>query len=671
MTHSANSKGAKAQVTAPAPAQATATNTDAPTPQIMLGTAGHIDHGKSSLVRLLTGTDPDRLAEEKRRGITIELGFAGLTLPNGTHMGVVDVPGHERFVRHMVAGATGIDVALLVIAADDGIMPQTVEHMAVLELLEVRTCVVALTKIDLVDADWRQFITDEIASALASTAFAGAPIVGVSSQTGEGRAELLRELERAAATAQHTKVAGAFRMPIDRAFTVKGFGTVVTGSLWSGCARPGLELTLLPGGAQTRIRTVQMHGQDTQAAPAGNRVAVSLAGLTLDNVRPGQFLTAQADAQVSDRFDAQFTYLDPFSFGKPLKSGARIHVAHGTTEVLGRILFMDNLPELTSGQRALAQIRLEEPLPVAYRDRFVVRSYSPAHVIGGGMVLTAHPRRRTTLDDAEKRMLGALENSNTQEAIGAHLEVAKLPETLDEITQSCGLETHVVARALEQMESEAALATLGSRPTYYARPALVQKLLAQLERALLNHHTQNPTSTGVSKEALRQLATPGAAPACFNALLDEACQRGVCVHAAGSVAHPRASAGARKAEDEAAQKILAALTAAAQNPPDLSSIAEKTKIDIALARKAAAALVQAGKLERIDANRYYDSAVTQAYRRQIADFITKNGPATASQLKEAMQTTRKYAMPLLEHFDACGFTIREGDLRRLSAAATQ
>ena len=275
---------------------------------LVLGTAGHIDHGKSSLVLALTGTDPDRLAEEKKRGITIELGFAQLTLPDGRTMGVVDVPGHERFVRHMIAGATGIDVALLVIAADDGVMPQTIEHAAVLETLGISRCVVALTKTDMVDAEWVEFMESEVRSFLETTPYANAPIVPVSSKTGTGLDDLLMALQNACKGAQRVHAGEAVRFPIDRAFSIKGAGTVVTGTLWSGIVQPGDSLELLPQNVICRVRSVQRHGADVARAQAGNRVAMNLVGVGTDEVHPGDFAATPGTVVPSDRFDAQFPW---------------------------------------------------------------------------------------------------------------------------------------------------------------------------------------------------------------------------------------------------------------------------------------------------------------------------------------------------------------------------
>ncbi len=637
-----------------------------PQPSLVIGTAGHIDHGKSSLVRALTGTDPDRLAEEKRRGITIELGFARLELPSGRALGVVDVPGHERFVRHMVAGATGIDLALIVIAADDGVMPQTVEHLAVLELLGVRDAVVALTKTDLVDDEWRAFMAEEVAERLADTPFADAPVVGVSSRTGEGLDDLKAALDEAASQAVRTHEGGAARMPVDRSFSVKGFGTVVTGSLWSGSVAEGDELVVLPSGRATRVRSVQIHGESVAEAAAGHRVAASLAGLSTDDVRPGDFVCAPSVAEISDRFDAELSYLDPFSSGKPLESGARVHVAHGTREVIGRVLFMDGMAELSPGGRALAQIRLDEPLPVAYRDRFVVRSYSPMRVIGGGTVLAAHPRRRTNLKDGERALLAALEAGDVAGAVGSRLELATLPETADDIARACGLPLPNVEEALASGEAAKRVVAIGTGARLFARNALVQRLVAAIERALLDFHAEHPQATGIPKEELRQAVAPKASPACFGALVDEAVRRGAAAIGGGEVSHPKAGAGARKIEQKAAEAIAAAIEAAGVMPPDLRSIADAEGIDPAVARKAAASLVEEGRAVRVESDRFYSAAAVTRCREAVRACLEERGSATAADLKEAMGLTRKFAMPMLEYFDACGFTRRTGDERTLA-----
>ncbi len=635
-------------------------------PSLVIGTAGHIDHGKSSLIKALTGTDPDRLAEEKRRGITIELGFARLTLPSGRTLGVVDVPGHERFVRHMVAGATGIDVALIAIAADDGIMPQTIEHLAVLELLGVQDAVIALTKIDLVDSEWQAFMTDEIAHHLTTSPFAKAPIISVSSRTNVGLDKLAAALDTVAASATRTKDESSARMPVDRVFSIKGFGTVVTGSLWSGTIAEGDELIVLPTGRKTRVRSIQMHGEAVIKAPAGNRVAASLVGLSTDDIRPGDFICAPDVVATSERFDADLAYLDPFSYGKPLTSGTRVHIAHGTREVIGRILLMDNQEELASGSHALAQIRLDEPLPLAYRDRFIVRSYSPTHVIGGGVVLSAHPRRRTILKPSERNLLSALAVGDIDRAIGAYLELVNLPETAKEIAQACGLPLTTVEACLNHMEAKTRLTTLGDKPCFYARGALLQKYQAALEKALLAFHSTHPSATGISKEELRHTLVPHATRSCFDALLSEAQRRGTVICTGGEISHPKAAVRARTTEDKTVNLVACRLNAAGIMPPEFEELVTHEDIDPVVARKALARLVEQGRVVRVEKERWYDAAAVEQCVTAVQTYLAIHNNATAAELKEAMGTTRKFAMPMLEYFDSIGLTHREGDTRTLA-----
>ena len=394
---------------------------------LVLGTAGHIDHGKSTLVQALTGTDPDRLSEEKQRGITIELGFAQLELPDESAMGVVDVPGHERFVRQMIAGSTGIDVALLCIAADDGIMPQTDEHLAVLQLLAVPTCVVALTKCDLVDEEWALFMEDEVRTRLAGTPYAQAAIAPVSARTGQGLDKLREAIQLAARGTAGRAEQKAMRLPVDRSFTIKGAGTVVTGTLWSGIAHVGDEVEVLPSGLRTRIRGIQVHEQAVEQASSGHRTALNLNAVTTDDVRPGSFICTPDAVTPTDHFDVDITYLGLPDQDKPLETGCRVHVAHGTTECIGRVLLMDGAKSIPRGQTATAQIRTERDLPVAYGDRFVIRSYSPVHVIGGGVVLRAHPKRTTTVTQADRALLDALRTGNGAKAVQAAFDAAEFP----------------------------------------------------------------------------------------------------------------------------------------------------------------------------------------------------------------------------------------------------
>ncbi len=639
------------------------------TADLVLGTAGHIDHGKSSLVLALTGTDPDRLAEEKQRGITIELGFARLALPDGTTLGVVDVPGHERFVRQMIAGSTGIDLALLCIAADDGIMPQTTEHLAVLELLHIPTLVVALTKTDLVDDEWVDFMVDEVRARLADGPYRDAEIVPVSSRTGSGLNELKSALSRAARMTKRANTSTTARLPIDRVFTIKGAGTVVTGTLWSGAVSVGDELEVLPEGALTRVRSIQIHGEAVEEAREGHRVALNLNGLSTDDVRPGDFLATPHTVEATDRFDADLTYLGVPDSEKPLESGARVHVSHGTREVTGRVLFMGGAKTLSKGQRSYAQIRLDEPLPVSWKDRFIIRSYSPVHVIGGGVVLRAHPKRSTSLDAAKEALLDALRENDAVGAAVAAFGLEKTPVTAQTLASFTGCTEKEALTALGDLSKQRKAVPLGGATgsdAYYTTSRYLQKISSSIENNLLAFHNENPTSTGISKEALRKIVAPRIDTACFDLILDDAAARGKAVVNGGEVCHPQAGAGAQAMEKEAAATLLSALNDAGANPPTLAELFASCSVEPALGRKAIGSLEKSGAAQRVTKELCFAQSAIGRFESAVRSYLEQHGEASAAELKDAMQTSRKYAIPLLEYFDDKGVTRRNGDVRVLA-----
>lgn len=636
---------------------------------LVLGTAGHIDHGKSTLVQALTGTDPDRLSEEKQRGITIELGFAQLELPDGSAMGVVDVPGHERFVRQMIAGSTGIDVALLCIAADDGIMPQTEEHLAVLQLLAVPTCVVALTKCDLVDEEWALFMEDEVCTRLAGTPYATAAIVPVSARTGQGLDELREAIQLAARGTAGRAEQKAMRLPVDRSFTIKGAGTVVTGTLWSGIAHVGDEVEVLPSGLRTRIRGIQVHGQAVEQASSGHRTALNLNAVTTDDVRPGSFICTPDAVTPTDHFDADFTYLGLPDQDKPLETGCRVHVAHGTAECIGRVLLMDGVKSISRGQTATAQIRTECDLPVAYGDRFVIRSYSPVHVIGGGVVLRAHPKRTTTVTQADRTLLDALRSGNGAKAVQAAFDAAEFPATPTDIAHATGLPLAQTADELEALAERGTaekLAGAAGASNRFATKRMLQKLSGAIENALLRFHSANPAATGMSKEALRQACMPRCAPDAFDAVLARACAEGKAVADGGMISHPQAGAGARKLEEGNAEKMAELLAAAGPKPPTVADLLKQADLAPKQGYKALGLLEKQGRAIKASEEFYFDAAALAALEQAVRAALA-NGPASAADLKDAMGLSRKHAIPVLEHFDDTGVTRRVGDARELAS----
>jgi selenocysteine-specific elongation factor len=631
-----------------------------PAPSLVLGTAGHIDHGKSSLVKALTGTDPDRLPEEKERGVTIELGFARLELPSGRSMGVVDVPGHERFVRQMVAGATGIDVVLLVVAADDGVMPQTREHLAIVDLLGIPKGVVAITKADLADDDWIALVTDDVARLLQGTSIDGAPIVAVSSRSGRGLDELLATLDTVAGEAQARQAALPMRLPVDRVFTVAGAGTVVTGTMWSGTARRDDPVEVLPSGRTGRVRGLQVHSSAVTEAVAGQRVAMNIAGLDRDEVARGDIVAAPGTLSVTDRFDARFVYLS--SNDRPFASGARVHVHHGTREVLGRVLLIDGGDELAPGGSAFAQVRLEEPLAPRYDDRFIVRSYSPVFTIGGGVVLDALPPRRTNLHAGERALLESLLAHELSAAALDLLASRGVPMTSAEVAAALGLPRAGVADDLNRADLERVKV---SADTYFATGAGINRLVAGVEAALLAFHAAHPKATGIAAGALRDLVDRRVPPKVFDALVDIACARGLARASGGQVSHPAAAATALAEEDAALSRLVPVLEAQGLATGTVAELAAEAGVDAGVARKALGKLVSEGSVVRLGPELHFAASAVSRARDAVVAFLEEHGTMLARDARDVTGSSRKYIVPLLEYLDAQGVTRRDGDARTL------
>lgn len=633
-------------------------------PSIVIGTAGHIDHGKSTLVQALTGIDPDRLAEEKRRGITIELGFARLDLPNGEAVGIVDVPGHEKFVRQMIAGATGIDAAILVVAADDGIMPQTREHLAVLRLLSVPQIVVALTKCDMVDEEWVEFVSDEVRAALSGGPYADAEIVPVAARNGQGLDELKAALVAMVEKRQRVHHEGFLRMPIDRSFVVKGAGTVVTGSLWSGSVAVGDEARILPSGKKTRIRSVQIHGESVDRAFSGHRVAMNLADVGRDDVHPGDFIAAEETPAASDRFDCELTYLDCEDPASALKSGDVVRVAHGTKETFGRVLLMNGSSTLSQNEQALAQIRVDEPLCVLRDDRFVIRSATPVRVIGGGRILAGHPRRRSILTPSDAATLSALSQSDIQAAAKAYIEEANAIRSASDIAGALDIsqaEACAIARSLGGngiVESGSADAPL------FSTKSTLQKYASKIASTLLKFHAASPNELGMTKAALNHAALPSLDASRFNAVLDVAQSKGDVISVDGVVSHATAGAAAHAKAKKRADAVFALLKGST-TPPFADGVIESIGCSKSEAYAALGDLSADGRAVKIDRDLFYDANVFESLVSAVRSHIEKNGASNAADLKEAMGLSRKYAIPVLEALDDRGITKRNGDLRSL------
>jgi selenocysteine-specific elongation factor len=634
------------------------------TPSLVLGTAGHIDHGKSSLIKALTGTDPDRLAEEKARGITIELGFAQLELPSGRTVGVVDVPGHEKFVRQMVAGATGIDVVLFVVAADDGVMPQTREHLAIIDLLGIDKGVVALTKADLADEEWVELVRSDVEELISTTSIAGAPIVAVSSKTGAGLPELLAAIEEMAVGAPTHQASLPFRLPVDRVFTISGAGTVVTGTLWSGQVAKDDPVEIVPGDVRGRVRGVQVHSQTVDKASAGQRVAINIAGVEKAEISRGDIIAAPETLTVTDRFDARFTYLGTPGDDRAFETGTRVHVHHGTRVVLGRVLLMDD-EALVPGSSGLAQVRLEEPLAPRYDDRFVVRSYSPVYTIGGGVVLDVSPPRRTNPRAEERALLEALLAHDLSAAAVRLLASRAVPMTSAQVATAIGVPRSAVADDLNR-------APLGrlkvAGETYFADTAALERLHERVAEEIAAFHAGDPKAVGIATLALRDRVDKRLAPKLFDALLETVVEKGVVVVEKGLVRDPHSSAGVLAAQEDAVAALLPLLEKQGLAPDGVEDLAKSAGIDTGLARKALGSLASRGDVVRVAGDMYFAASAVARAREQVVSYLKEHETMFTTDVKQVLGISRKFAIPLLEHFDAQGVTRREAGVRTLKKA---
>ena len=631
----------------------------------ILGTAGHIDHGKSTLIKALTGTDPDRLKEEKERGITIELGFAELELPGEIRLGVVDVPGHEKFIRHMVAGATGVDLALLVIAADDGVMVQTREHLAILQLLGVRQLVVALTKIDRAGPELTELAALDAEALLEQTPYAGAKIVAVSAVTGAGLDELretLAEAARALACHAQSQVA---RLPIDRVFSIAGAGTVVTGTLWEGRITTGERLELVGRDQELRIRQIQEHGQTVEEAGAGQRVALNLAGASKDEVARGMVIATPGALRPVRRFNAQFDFGGDPAHPRPCKSGITVHLHHGTSEVQARLLLLTQ-NELEPGQSGFVQLRLDEPVALRAGDHFIIRAGDPLYSIGGGVVLDTAPRLRTRLEDDEVGLLEALRDGDAPRAVSRALARARYPLTSQRLATDLGLERSEVAAVLNR--SDAARIKVG-QTTAYLPPEAFDQLLATIEQSLLTWHERNPQQTGLAPRALRDVM-PARLKSIdlevFDALLQQLADGGTLTLEAGKVAHRQAAASVKAQLDELCERLLARLEDQGLSPESSGELQTALGAERSLMGQALGILTREGRLVRLSGDLHFSPAAL-ARARDLLTAALDSAPEglSAAQLRDALGVSRKFAIPLLEYFDAQGLTLREGDLRRL------
>ena len=630
---------------------------------IILGTAGHIDHGKSSLIKALTGIDPDRLKEEKLRGITIELGFAYLTLPTGQRLGIVDVPGHERFVRHMVAGASGMDLVALVIAADEGVMPQTREHLEICQLLKVKQGLVVLTKVDLVEPDWLELVEEEVREALQGTFLADAPIVTFSAVTGEGTDRLLATLAELAAKAPPKPPTGIFRLPIDRVFTIKGFGTVATGTAISGSIRVGDAVMIYPPGYKARVRGLQVHSASVEEALAGNRTAVNLQGLEKEELERGMVVAPGGALISSRRLDAYLQILE--SAPRALKHRQAVRFHTGTSERVGMPLLLD-AEELTPGASGYVQFFLREPLALKPGDRFVIRSFSPAFTWGGGIILHVNPSRHKRHQAAVLEGLKVLEQGSPEDQLGFYLaEAGPAGRSRSELEALLPWDASELKRLLDKLASQGRILLFDPENQRYLLTATAQELEAQVRDQLTSHHRQNPLKPGLSKEELRRKLPAAMEVRLFNYLLaglTNKKQVAVEKDLVRLMSHKVTLAGD---QEDVTRRLDEMYLRGRLSPPTLKEAQAALNTAPPQLQQLMMVLVNQGRLVKVKEDLYFHQEAVAQLKAQLVEFLKQHKEITVLQFKDLTQTSRKFSIPLLEYFDVNRVTVRVGEARRL------
>ncbi|MBW2672802.1 MAG: selenocysteine-specific translation elongation factor [Deltaproteobacteria bacterium] len=628
---------------------------------IILGTAGHVDHGKTSLIKALTNVDTDRLKEEKERGITIELGFAPLVLPDGQKIGIVDVPGHEKFVKNMVAGAGGIDLVALVIAADEGVMPQTREHFEICELLGIKRGLIALTKIDMVDEEWLALVQEDVRSFFEGTFLEESPIIPLSSVTGAGLPEFLQALGEIISTLDERTDSGLFRLPVDRVFTMKGFGTVVTGTLASGKIRVGDTVEIMPSGGQAKIRGIQVHNETAEEAQAGQRTAINLQGTDRATIERGFVLTRPSTFTSSDRLDIHMRYLA--SAGKKLKNRALVRFHTGTSETISRIILPDR-DELEPGEETYAQVIPETPVVAMSGDRFVIRSYSPVTTVGGGEItdpLAKKRRKHSTPGEVEK-----LDQGTGEEKTEIILERAGL-EGIPGLSLSIrtGLPPGEQEKILEKMLSEkkALLIDRDERRVVSSRAYgdFQDRVLSEIAA----YHEKYPLKEGVSREELRTTLGGFIDPKLFNKAMKDLEDDKKIVVAKENVRIEGHAVNLKEDEAQLREEITGIYQNAGLTPPLTKELMDKFSGNRKAATDILNVMLSENVLVKLNEDMSFHREALDRLKEDYRALLIKDGKATPATFKELTGLSRKFIIPLMEYFDKTKLTIRVEDHRML------
>ena len=638
--------------------------------EIILGTAGHVDHGKTSLIQALTGIDTDRLKEEKERGITIELGFAYLDLPCGHRLGIVDVPGHEKFVKNMVAGAAGMDLVAFIIAADEGIMPQTREHFAICRLLGIERGLIIITKKDMVEPDWLELVTDDVRTFFADSFLENAPMVSVSSTTGEGIEEVKNVLDQMVAVSDFSDPFGPFRMPVDRVFSMKGFGTVITGTAISGRIKTGEDLMFFPSRKSGKIRGIQVHNNDTQEAEAGHRTAINLQGLEKETINRGEMAAAVDCLQPSYLLDAHFLYLN--SNKKPYKNRSRVRIHIGTAEIMGRLVLLED-EELPPGSEANVQILLEEQAGCWPGDKYVVRSYSPIYTIGGGVIFNGSPRKRKRFRQENKQVFQTYRENVPENLAQLHIkENGYNGLTLDRLAVKMGFFGNRIKKIVQLPLSSGKIILIEQDKQRMVAETVYKKLSDKLCSVLTAYHNDNPLKAGLSKEELRSRLYRGLDQRLFQFLLNNLQKKGTIVQDQALIRMTDHQVSLKDEEKTFRKELELFFKQAGLAPPTIKEVKAKfSKYPNHLLKEVLVIMERESELVKVTEDLYFHKPALEKIKETLISLLAKKGEIDTPAFKDLTGLSRKFSIPLLEYFDKIKVTMRVGDKRILREKQNQ
>ena len=632
--------------------------------EIVLGTAGHVDHGKTSLVRALTGIETDRLKEEKKRGITIELGFAFLDLPCGHRLGIIDVPGHEKFVKNMVAGAAGIDLVAFVVAADEGVMPQTREHFEICSLLGVKQGLIIITKIDMVEPDWLEMVEEDIRDYFSGSFLEDAPLIKVSSTTGKGVDSVKSELDRLVSSAEFSEAFGPFRLPVDRIFSMKGFGAVVTGTSISGRIKVGEDVAIYPVGSNAKIRGIQVHGKDVEEVEAGHRTAINIQGLE-SPVRRGDVLATPNTLKSSFMLDCDFTYLS--SNKKNLKNRARVRVHLGTAEIMGRLVVLDQ-EEAAPGGRYNVQLLLEEPVAVWPGDYYVARSYSPVLTIGGGVILNNCPgKKRRRFKEINREIFNTYQQGSHEDLAVFHLSESGFSGmTFAELEIRMGIFGKRLKKILNHPISSRRMMVVDSDRQWMVAGEAHAKLGGRAKEIVSIFHQENPMREGMVKEELRSRLYHGLDPKLFQLVLKSLTKEGEIVQDKAVIRMASHEVSLQEDAESLKREVDQFFSSAGLTPPTRKELLLKlSRYSGKLILEVIDLMLREEKLKRVSEDLYFYRKNLNSLQQQLVSYLEEHGEINAQGFKAMTGLSRKFSIPLLEYFDKQKLTIRIGDKRVL------